>query len=250
MLEKKPLIQVVDRAFDILELLADTQDGLSSGEIALRVGVSLQSANNLVRTLYRRGYLAQVAGRRYRLGSQCFYLGSFADRWGGMRDAAAEPLRELVEKSHLTGFVGVIENDRLLCVAMLNPGETSVRQPPQLWADELHCTASGRVLLAALSGRERKRFLARVSRRQKTEATVVEAAALESSCEAVRQAGFAELVHESRPDTSSLAVPLHDVSGHVVAALGLAGADPSWRVAALETKLAWMSTAVARLERR
>ena len=93
--EKKPLIQVLDRALDLLEMLAQAKTPLRATDIAREMGVSLQSANNLLRALYLRGYLSQDESRSYRLGPQCLYLGSFADRWSELRAAVAGPLAEL-----------------------------------------------------------------------------------------------------------------------------------------------------------
>lgn len=167
--EKKPLIQVLDRALDLMEMLARSKTPLRATDIAREMGLSLQSANNLLRALYLRGYLSQDESRSYRLGPQCLYLGSFADRWSELRAAVAPALAELTRKTGLSGFVGIIENDKLLCVALV-PAELPKLpiQPPQLWMEELHCTACGRVLLAALTQEERRRLFARTTRRKIT----------------------------------------------------------------------------------
>ena len=85
---KKPLIQVLERAFDILEMLGRTKRAYRSSEIAAELNLSQQTVNNLLRTLYERGYLSQTERREYRLGGQCFYLGACADRWQELRKEA------------------------------------------------------------------------------------------------------------------------------------------------------------------
>ena len=57
---KKPLIQVLERAFDILEMLGRTKRAYRSSEIAAELNLSQQTVNNLLRTLYERGYLSQT----------------------------------------------------------------------------------------------------------------------------------------------------------------------------------------------
>ena len=47
--EKKPLIQVLDRALDLMEMLARSKTPLRATDIAREMGLSLQSANNLLR---------------------------------------------------------------------------------------------------------------------------------------------------------------------------------------------------------
>jgi len=244
------MIQVVDRTFDILEMLARENVPMSNSEIAGRMDLSIQTANNLLRTLYTRGYVTQDESRNYLLGAQCFYLGSFADRWKKVRQMLAEPLKQLVRASSFSGFVGVLDNDRLLGIALLPPGETNPIHPCQDWWNELHSTASGRVLLAALSPSERARVFARTTRRKYTGKTVVDAKELERICAKTARDGYAEVKDESRAGVSSLAVPLHDISGKVFAALALHGPDDIWKRVPLKTKLKHLTAAVQRLEVR
>ena len=247
MTEKNPLIQVLDRALDIMELLARAEKPMRSVDIAREMGVGLQTLNNQLRTLYLRGYLSQDASRCYRLGPQCFYLGSFADRWSGLRSAVVEPLGRLVRETGLAGFAGVVENDKMLAVALLNPGETAPRQPPQLWAEELHSTACGRVLLAAMTETGRHKLLARTTRRNLTGRTVVDPAALDALCREVLLAGYAEVRGESRPGVSSVAVPVRDASGRTYAALALSGGDGQWEESTLSEKVMALSRAAEAL---
>jgi DNA-binding IclR family transcriptional regulator len=242
------VIQVVNRAFDVLELLAQENRCLGTSEIAARIGISVQSANNLLRTLYERGYVSQDKSRQYRLGVQCFYLGSFADRWGRLRTRLAEPLKALAASSSFTAFVGVMENDRLLSIASLNPGETSLALPPQSWWDELHSTACGRILLASLSATERAKLFARTTRKKLTAATIVDSDALESICEQIAGDGYCEVCNESRAGVSSLAVPLHDISGKVFAGLAIATNDEHWRQVPFLRRLQYLTDTVAKLE--
>ena len=88
------------------------------------MGISIQSANNLLRTLYRRGYVSQDCKRNYRLGARCIYLGSYADRWGALRARLAAPVKQLVAETGYVAFAGVIENDRMLCIIMQDPSQT------------------------------------------------------------------------------------------------------------------------------
>ena len=242
------MIQVVERACDILEHLTATPGRCAgSSEIAAALGISLQTANNLLRTLYRRGYLSQDRTRRYRLGAQCVYLGSFADRWNPLRQRLAAPLAKLVEVSGFTAFCGVLENDRLLCISLRHRGEAVPPCPTQQWWDELHSTASGRILLAALSRPERKKLLARGTRRKMTAATVVDPETLETLCCEISRAGYCEVRGESRSGVSSLAIPLRDLSGHVVASMALSAQQTEWDAVSLEQKLEWLKNAAVSL---
>lgn len=242
------MIQVVERTFDILELLASKKSALSNTEIAAKMEISLQAANNLLRTIYKRGYISQDESRNYRLGTQCFYLGSFADRWGYIRERVVEPLRQLVEESSFTGFVGVIENDRLLCVATMNPKEKKLKTPSQNWWDELHSTACGRVLLASLPEKKRAKIFSRTTRKKLTDSTIVDINALEKICIKIAQDGYSEVRDESRAGASSLAIPLRDVSGKVFSGISISASNEKWEAISLEDKLDLLSKTVRKLE--
>ena len=244
------MIQVVERTFDLLEMLAREKVPMGNSEIAARLGIRLQTANNLLRTLYNRGYVTQDESRKYRLGAQCFYLGSSADRWKSFRKWIAEPLRQLVRESEFGGFAGVLDHDRLLCVAMLSPGETELVHPMQEWWSELHSNACGRVLLAALPPPERARVFARTVRRKYTGKTAVGAEALERICKKTARDGYSEAAEESRAGMSSLAMPLHDLGGTVFAALAIFGMNKEWKRVPLGDKLEHLRNAVNRAEGR
>ncbi len=242
---KKPLIQVLERAFDILEMLGRTKRAYRSSEIAAELNLSQQTVNNLLRTLYERGYLSQTERREYRLGGQCFYLGACADRWQELRKETGKVLPELRKETGLTVFAGVLENDRLFCVAMNNWKPDRI---PQDWTEELHSTASGRILLSALSEIERNKLFARGRRKKMTPATVVDPGELERICRQTAKDGYAEIRGQSRPEVCSLAVPVRDRAGKVIAALALSGREEEWERIPLERKLELLRRAAEKVK--
>jgi len=244
--EKRNLIQVVERAFDILELLSNGEPRRSI-DIAETLGCSVQAANNLLRTLFVRGYVSQDDNRNYRLGPHCMMIGQAADRWQPLRNRAERPLSELVRKIPFEGFIGVIENDKLYCVTVQSSERTTAAFPQQLWLDELHSTACGRVLLAFLDPEMRRRLWARTTRRKITADTMVDPEVLEPLCEQAQRDGFAEVHDQSREGMSSLAVPLRDVSGAVFAAIGISAFNPEYRKLSREQKLAMLHETAAKI---
>lgn len=56
---RKNLIQVVERALNILEVIRDSKEPMRAIDIARQIELSSAAANNIVRTLFIRGYLDQ-----------------------------------------------------------------------------------------------------------------------------------------------------------------------------------------------
>lgn len=246
--EKRQPIQVVDRTLDLLELLAVENEPMATTVIAGRLGISAQNANNLLRVLFRRGYVSQDRSRRYRLGPQLCIFGDSTARWEHLRTVMEPALIELNRRSGFGAFAGVLENDRLYCCAhILSDGEPAPLTR-QRWTEELHSTAGGRVLLASLSPEERKKLFARTTRRKLTRKTVMEPEELEKICRKIRKEGYAEVKEESRAGVCSIAVPVHDFSGTVIAELGIYGPVRAWKKTSRLQKKSLLESVRAKLE--
>ena len=246
--ENRQPIQVVDRTLDLLELLASEESPVSTTSLAGQLGISVQSANNLLRVLYRRGYVSQDRSRRYRLGPQLCVFAGAAAHWEHLRQMMEPALIELNRTTGFGAFSGVLENDRLYCCAHILPGGEPAPLTRQSWTEELHSTAGGRVLLAALSPEERKKLFARTTRRRMTRKTVMDLEELEKICLRVREAGFSEVKEESRDGVCSMAIPVRDFSGTVIAELGIYGPSAAWSQTSRKQKKALLESIRSQLE--
>ena len=84
-----------------------------------------------------------------------------------------------------------------------------------------HASATGKVLLAGLSPERLATYFARATLEPLTPRTVTDRATLMAQIDATRRDGYATSEEEMAPGAVSLAVPVHDGSGHVVAGLGI-----------------------------
>ncbi|HEX2952287.1 MAG TPA: helix-turn-helix domain-containing protein, partial [Armatimonadota bacterium] len=83
--EKKPPVQSVERALDILDLLADSRSAMRAADIAAALELHPNTAHNIIRTLFRRGYLLQQDDNRYALGPRCYQIGMRCNPWEQLR---------------------------------------------------------------------------------------------------------------------------------------------------------------------
>src|SRR6201990_3747808 len=68
-------VQSIERAFDLLEMLADAGGAMGLSELATASGLPLPTVHRLMRTLVNRGDIRQEASRPYTLGSGLIRLG-------------------------------------------------------------------------------------------------------------------------------------------------------------------------------
>lgn len=240
------MIQVLELSLDMLEMLAQAKNPMRATDIANAFGLSLQRTNNILRTLHKRKYVSQDEHLCYRLGGECWKLGCSADRWANLRAAAEKPMLELSRKTGYMIFLCVMEGDRLFCVTSCHNGKIlEIRK--QNWADELHSTASGRILLANLPSPQRHRVLARLKRGKLTSSTVTDPAELDRILNRVLKKGYAEVFGESRNQVASLAIPFVSRNG-TCCALALSDKIGPYRKFPLEEKLELLKSAVEKME--
>lgn len=219
---RQTLVQSVERALDILEIVGNSTEPVRNSEIAEKLGVSPATASNLIRTLYMRGYLNQHKGGRYTLGMQTFILGSNTDLWSELRTASMDPLQRLSQASQVTCFLGVFYQNQVIAVNLIesrNPISISIRQR---WLDQYHSTAAGKVLLSAMTQSELDTFLEQMPLRKLTERTICDPLELKKDIEQVRVQGYSVVRDESVFGISSLGVPVYNTDGRIIAALSTA----------------------------
>jgi IclR family pca regulon transcriptional regulator len=92
----------------------------------------------------------------------------------------------------------------------------------QMWLDQCHSTASGKVLLSALTDEEYEDFINSTPLNKLTEHTVCDPLILKKELEQIRRDGYSVVRDESVFGVSSIGVPVCGRNWHPVAALGIA----------------------------
>lgn len=242
------MIQSIDRAIEILDILAESSpDTVAANVLAQRLKLSPQTVGNILRELYSLRLVSQDSSRKYRLGSHCFTLGQAADHWQALRKASNPILKELRDATKCTVFLGVIENDTLLCLSILNPEDNFFAPPQQVWMDQLHSTACGRLIVALMPPEERRRLFKRIIRRQFTSKTVTDVEKLECLCGEIAENQYAEIQNESVDGVWSLAVPVRSLNGELIAGLSLSNVMSVYDNEPLQKRLELMMAAAARI---
>ncbi|MER3389229.1 MAG: helix-turn-helix domain-containing protein [Microcella sp.] len=112
-------VPALDKALDILELLADEPGGLSQSEIADATGRSVGQIYRVLVSLERRGYLVRERAGRYLLGTRLFDLAHRHAPVRGLEAAALPIMRELAESVRQSCNLAVLEGDRVRVVAQV-----------------------------------------------------------------------------------------------------------------------------------
>src|SRR5260221_7791941 len=218
-------VQSIERAFTVLATLADGPIGVT--EVAERASLPKSTAARLLGSLAREGVVEQVpGGTHYRLGQRLVALAAGIRPARSLAMLARPSLAELAGTAGEAAGLSVPEGYLVHYIEQVSsPKPVSVRD----WTGSripMHAVSSGQVLLAFAPPVFVQRYLGRPLERF-TERTLVTGADLLERMRAIRRDGFAWALEEFDEGISSVAAPVTDASGEVVAAVHLHG--PSYR---------------------
>src|SRR4029079_16007417 len=152
-------VQSVERAFDILEIMASAGDAIGLSQLAATTGLPLPTIHRLTRTLVNLGYVRQFPSRQYGLGPKLIRLGESAARMIG---AWSQPyLADLVKATGETSNMAMLDGTMAVYVAQV-PSEHSMRMFTEVGRRVYpHCTGVCKALLSQVSDEEVRRIVAR-----------------------------------------------------------------------------------------
>src|SRR5918911_24709 len=161
MAEDRYRVQSVERAFLLLEALADAgSDGMTLSALGRALGVSKSTAYAILQTLLGAGFVADAGSgmtRRYRLGMALARLGDVVVSQIALRDVAMPVLRDLTALTGLTSRVAVLDEPYAVVIGRVDAPRGTVRFAANLGKREhLHCSAVGKAMLAALPRRDQR----------------------------------------------------------------------------------------------
>jgi DNA-binding IclR family transcriptional regulator len=221
-------IQSVDRAISVLEILARLGEAGVS-ELAAEIDVHKSTAFRLLGALEGHGLVEQATDRgKYRLGFGLIPLaGAVSDRLEVTRqgrpvyEQLATDLGETINIAVLQSH-WVVNIDQAMGPSTVATHNWIGRLTP------LHCTSSGKVLLAHLDAERRAELLAEAGMEAVTPNTITSLGALDAELAQVRETGLAVAVEEYEIGLNAAAAPVCDRAGQVIAALTVSG--PAYRM--------------------
>ncbi len=153
------MIQVIHRALDIMEFIAQDRSRLYTlGEISGHLKLNNATCANIIKTLVTRGYLEQE-GRKtgYRLGSMSYLLTGNYSHKQELLSAATELMNQLSSQLNESCILSVLKDDiRLVLYEVKSTHELQVINKKE---KEAYRTSTGRMILACMEEKEQTEFI-------------------------------------------------------------------------------------------
>jgi DNA-binding IclR family transcriptional regulator len=197
----------LEKGFNVIELLATEQRGMTASEIAAGLGLSVSEIFRIIIVMERRGWLRKSSGDRYRVTPMVLALAFRATPAEELSALAMPYMRELCAATDQSCHLVIRNADKGLIIARLqNPGPTGfhVRIGSEI---DLETSCSGHVLLA---------FASSLRGQTSGENADERFAAL---MHAIRQRGYERMESARTLGVTDISYPIFDIHGDVAAAL-------------------------------
>jgi IclR family pca regulon transcriptional regulator len=193
---------------------------LTLAEVSKQAGLTRAVARRFLLTLVDLGYVRNE-GRLFSLRPRVLELG-YAYLSGLSLAEVAEPhIEDLVSMIHESSSICVLDGDDIVYVVRVPAKRIMTISISVGTRFPAYCTSMGRVLLANQSEGDLERYLSDVHFEPRTRQTVFRTEELREILVDVRATGYALVDQELENGLRSVAVPIHDASGRVIAAMNV-----------------------------
>ncbi|WP_160012052.1 IclR family transcriptional regulator C-terminal domain-containing protein [Rhizobium sp. 18055] len=220
-IQKRDFAQTLARGLSCLEKLAETDAPATCTEVATAMDVSRAAARRILLTLESLGYVKEERGL-YASTPKVLSLGRGILRRTNVWTAASSIVMSLADALNEPCSISVLEGLDILFVS--RDATRRIYTSRLGVGDRLpaHSSASGKMLLASLPVGELDRRLEGAVLRKQGPAAITDIETLKSRLGEARQLDYAMAIDEMENGTISVAVPLRERSGRVVAAMSVA----------------------------
>ena len=215
-------VNAVTRAMRIMEMLDGARRGMNISEIGRRLEIPKSTAHLIVLTLENLGYVTKSSRNLYELSLKAYALGREQVEQLGLPNLALPAMNRLAATTSLTAHLAVLEKSQAIIIQKVN-GASSRFDTYVGKRISLHCTATGKVLLAYASRPSQRQFLSKAVFTRHTRNTIASVSRLENALTAICQLGYAVDDEEEELGARCIAVPVFGSTSECVAALSVSG---------------------------
>jgi IclR family acetate operon transcriptional repressor len=226
--ETQTTIQAVDRAIDVLEVLAKG-GAMTLTQIAGAMEQSPATLYRVLSTFQARGMVENdPLTQEWSVGAGAFRIGASFLRRSNLALRALPAMRHLMETTGETSNLGIEKSDTVIFISQVETHE-SIRAffPPGTQAP-LHASGIGKALMASFSDKRLERYLQAAPFEAFTAQTIVTRDRVMAEVARIRDQGFSFDDEEKSSGMRCIAAPIRNFQGQVVAGISISG--PSHRV--------------------
>jgi IclR family transcriptional regulator, carbohydrate utilization repressor len=217
-----PTVQVIERMFTLMDVLASREEAISLKEISEKSGLHLSTTHRLLNDLATGRFVDHPQPGSYRLGMRLLELGNLVKSRLNVRDAALLPMRELHKLIQQPVNLSVRQGDEIVYVERTYSERSGMQVVRAIGGRApLHLTSVGKLFLAADDPQRVRAYATRTGLSGHTKNSLTQLPALERELSKVRQYGVAHDNEELELGVRCMAAGIYDDQGTLVAGLSI-----------------------------
>ena len=229
----KPTVQVIERMFTLLEILAARDEAVSLKEISEKSGLHPSTAHRILNDLATGRIVDRPAAGNYRLGMRLLELGNLVKARLNVRDAALAPMRELHKLTQQPVNLSMRQGDEIVYVERTYSERSGMQVVRAIGGRApLHLTSVGKLFLAVDDPQRLQNYATRTGLPGQTRNSITELTILDRELSKARQYGVARDNEELELGVRCMAAGIYDDQNHLVAGLSISAPsdrlDESW----------------------
>ncbi len=213
-------VQSLDRGLSVIRAFDAEHPKLTLSEVATSTGLSRAAARRFLRTLVQLGYM-RSDGSRFALRPKILELGYAYLSSLTLPEVAMPHLEQLVEQVHESSSVCELDGEDVVYIARVPTKRIMTVTISVGTRFPAYATSMGRVLLATQSDEWLDDYLSSASLHGLTGHTITSATALRRELHKIRAQGWALVDQELEEGLRSIAAPIRDADGQVIAAVNI-----------------------------
>ena len=217
-----PTIQVLERAFALLDTLAAQPEPVSLKEISDRTGLHPSTAHRILNDLAIGRLVDRPQAGSYRLGMRLLELGNLVKARLDVRDAAIGPMRELHKLTLQPVNLSVRQGDEIVYIERTYSERSGMQVVRAVGGRApLHLTSVGKLFLAHEEPARVRSYAVRTGLTGHTRNSITDIARLERELASVRASGVARDDEELELGVRCMASGIFDDQGKLLAGLSV-----------------------------
>lgn len=213
----------LDRALDVLEVLAETDGGQTLADLARLTDIPKSTLFRILSTLHDRSCVdLDVETKKYTLGLKLRELGSAFIEKTTIDSAAAPYMRDLAESCGESVFLALLDKPEVVYIRRMESPNSVMMVRKLGHRAPIHSTATGEAMLAFLAEEQREEILSKMDFEAHNPRTVTDPGKLRERLQRIREEGVAVVDGEYNPELLCISAPILGAGGNVEAAITVA----------------------------
>jgi DNA-binding IclR family transcriptional regulator len=217
-----PTIQVIERLFSLMDVLASREEPISLKEISEKTGLHPSTTHRILNDLTIGRYVDRPEAGSYRLGMRLLELGNLVKARLNVRDAAMTPMRDLHKLIQQPVNLSMRQGDEIVYVERAFSERSGMQVVRAIGGRApLHLTSVGKLFLSIDDPLKVRSYATRTGLSGQTRNSITQLPVLERELSKVRQYGIARDNEELELGVRCIAAGIYDDQGKLLAGLSI-----------------------------